>query len=129
MSKSCIFLFPTKSDLEITKNNRSITLTTTICFVSQSYTFWKGEISLEKSERFPRNWPIIIDFNYSSNHRKGTLNISKKHYFSNPLNSIHWEKMEQILLACSVPKETVTTIMMLYKNVKALVHSPDGFLH
>ena len=34
--------------------------------------------------------------------------------------------MEQIRLAYSLLKETVTTIMMLYKNTKAMVYSPDG---
>ena len=34
--------------------------------------------------------------------------------------------MEQILLAYSLPKETVTAIMMLYKNMKMKVCSPDG---
>ena len=29
-------------------------------------------------------------------------------------------------LACGLPKETVTAIMMLYKNIKALVQSLDG---
>ena len=34
--------------------------------------------------------------------------------------------MEQILLAYGLPKEIVTAIMMLYKNKKVNVHSPDG---
>ena len=34
--------------------------------------------------------------------------------------------MEQILLAYGLPKETVTAIMMLYKNTKVKVHSLDG---
>ena len=34
--------------------------------------------------------------------------------------------MEQKLLAYNLPKETVTAIMMLYKNTKVKVHSPDG---
>ena len=34
--------------------------------------------------------------------------------------------MEQILLAYGLPKETVTAIMMLYKDTKAMVRSPDG---
>ena len=34
--------------------------------------------------------------------------------------------MEQILLAYSLPKETVAAIMMLYRNTKVKVHSPDG---
>ena len=34
--------------------------------------------------------------------------------------------MEQILLAYGLPKETVTAIMMLYKNTKVKVRSPNG---
>ena len=34
--------------------------------------------------------------------------------------------MEQILLAYSLPKETVAAIMMLYRNTKVKVRSPDG---
>ena len=34
--------------------------------------------------------------------------------------------MELILLAYGLPKETVAVIMMLYKNTKVKVRSPDG---
>ena len=34
--------------------------------------------------------------------------------------------MEQILLAYSLLKETVAVIMMLYRNMKVKVRSPDG---
>ena len=34
--------------------------------------------------------------------------------------------MEQILLAYGLPHKIVSVIMMLYKNMKATVHSPDG---
>ena len=34
--------------------------------------------------------------------------------------------MEQILLTYDLPKETVAAIMMLYKNMKVKVCSPDG---
>ena len=34
--------------------------------------------------------------------------------------------MEQILLAHSLSKESVTVKMMLYKNTKTMLHSPDG---
>ena len=34
--------------------------------------------------------------------------------------------MEQILLAYGLPKETVAAIMILYKNTKVKVGSPDG---
>ena len=35
-------------------------------------------------------------------------------------------KIEQILFAYGLLKETVTALMMLYKNTKAMVCSPDG---
>ena len=34
--------------------------------------------------------------------------------------------MEQILLAYGIPKETMAAIMILYKNTKVKVRSPDG---
>ena len=34
--------------------------------------------------------------------------------------------MEQILLAYSLPKETVAAITILYRNTKVKVRSPDG---
>ena len=46
--------------------------------------------------------------------------------FSKAFDSIHRGKMEQILLAYGIPKETVDAIMMLYKNTQAKVRSPDG---
>ena len=46
--------------------------------------------------------------------------------FSKAFDSIHRGKMEQILLTYSLPKETVAVIMMLYRNPKVKVHSPDG---
>ena len=46
--------------------------------------------------------------------------------FTKALDSIHRGKMKQILLAYGLPKETVATIMMLYRNTKVKVCSPDG---
>ena len=46
--------------------------------------------------------------------------------FSQAFDYIHRGKMEQILLAYSPPQETVIAIMMLYKNTKVKVCSPDG---
>ena len=34
--------------------------------------------------------------------------------------------MEQILLAYGLPKETVAAILILYRNTKVKVRSPDG---
>ena len=41
-------------------------------------------------------------------------------------DSIHRGKMEQILLAYGIPKETVAAITILYRNTKVKVRSPDG---
>ena len=41
-------------------------------------------------------------------------------------DSSHRVKMEQILLANGLPEETVAAIMMLYRNPKVKVRSPDG---
>ena len=46
--------------------------------------------------------------------------------FTKAFDSIHRGKMEQILLAYGLPKETVVAIMMLYRNTKLKVRSPDG---
>ena len=45
--------------------------------------------------------------------------------FSKAFNS-YGGKMMQILQTYGLPKEIVTAIMKLYKNTKAMVHSPDG---
>ena len=45
--------------------------------------------------------------------------------FLKAFDSIHRVKIEQILLAYGLPKETVTALIMLYKNTKAMVCSPD----
>ena len=41
-------------------------------------------------------------------------------------DSIHRGKMEQILLPYGLPKEIIAAIMMLYRNTKVKVRSPDG---
>ena len=48
------------------------------------------------------------------------VNISKA------FDSIHRLKIEQILVVYGLPKETVAAIIMLYKNTKVKVRSPDG---
>ena len=34
--------------------------------------------------------------------------------------------MEQVVLSYGLPKETIAAIIMLYRNTKVKVHSPDG---
>ena len=46
--------------------------------------------------------------------------------FSKVFDSIHREKMEQRVFAYRLPKETVAATMMLYRNTKVKVRSPDG---
>ena len=46
--------------------------------------------------------------------------------FTKAFDSIHRRKMEQILLAYGLPKETIAAIMILYRNTKVKVRSHDG---
>ena len=46
--------------------------------------------------------------------------------FIKAFDSIHKRKMEQILLAYGITKETVAAITILYRNTKVKVRSPDG---
>ena len=46
--------------------------------------------------------------------------------FTKAFDSIHRGKMEQILLAYGLPKETVALITILYRNTKVKVCLPDG---
>ena len=46
--------------------------------------------------------------------------------FSKTFDSIHKGKIEQLLLTYGFPKETVAAVMMLYKNMKIKLCSPDG---
>ena len=46
--------------------------------------------------------------------------------FTNAFDSFYRGKMEQILLAYGIPKDTVASIMILYRNTKVKVSSPDG---
>ena len=46
--------------------------------------------------------------------------------FTKAFDSIHRGKMEQILLAYGLPKETVVAKTILYRNTKVKVRSPDG---
>ena len=46
--------------------------------------------------------------------------------FSKVFDSIHKRKMEQILLAYGLPKDTVTAIRRLYKNTYTVVHLPSS---
>ena len=46
--------------------------------------------------------------------------------FTKAFDYIHRGKMEQILLAYGLPKETIEAIMILYRDTEVKVRSPDG---
>ena len=45
---------------------------------------------------------------------------------SKAFDSIHRGKIKQILLTFGLPRETIVAILILYKNTKVKVRSPDG---
>ena len=60
---------------------------------------------------------------YGQKHLQATLIFVD---FTKAFDSIHRGKMEQILLAYGIPKETVAAIPILYRDTKVEVRSPDG---
>ena len=84
----------------------------------------------ENQNGFWRNWSMTsqiltihwIQGVHTKNFKATLLFVN----FSKVFDSIHRGKMEQILLSYGLPKETVAAIMMVYKNTKVKVCSPDG---
>ena len=92
-----MFCFSTKSHLKLGKFLRKIR-TVFREINSQLYRFWQSIKSLKKFfVQKTLKQHLFVDF-------------------SKIFASIHGAKMEQILLAYGLPKETVTAIMMLYRN-------------
>ena len=90
--KGCILAFPKKGDLGLVKNYRGMTLTSLAAKIYNALLCNRIEPQKEA--------PIIsVDF-------------------TKAFNSIHSGKMEQILLAHGLPKETVAAIMLLFRNTK-----------
>ena len=135
-TKGYILLFPKNGDLGITKNYRSVTLNFISAKVYNALLLNCIKLEIEKilrknQNRFLRNRTIksqnltihwIIEGVCAKNIEATLLLVD----FSLAFDSVHRGKMEQILQAYGLPKETVTAIMMLYRNMKAKVCSPDG---
>ena len=119
-TKRCILPFPKQGDLGIARNYRGIILKSILlhnCIEP------KIKNILRKNQNgFQRNRSTTSSNSRCKNLEATILIVD----FSKAFDSIHREKMEQILLTYGLPKETVTAIMMLYKNTKAKVHSLDG---
>ena len=77
---------------------------------------------------------IGISHNITNSDNPSTFRCSSKNLedtllfvdFSKAFNSIHRGTMEKILLPYDQHRETKAATMMLYKNTKVKVHSPDG---
>ena len=134
--KGCIFPFPKKGNLGLAKNYWGITLTfiaveiynALLCNCIEP----KIDNILRKNQNgFQRNRSTTSQILTIRRILEGvrTKNLEATILFmdfTNAYNSIHRGKMEQILLAYGLPKETVVAIMMLYRNTKVKVHSLDG---
>ena len=134
--KGCIIPFPKKGDLGLAKNYRGRTLTSiatkTFNALLRNRIEPKIDHILRKNQNgFRRNRSTtsqiltisrILEGVRAKNLQATILFVD----FTKAFDSIHRGKMEQILLAYGLPKETVVVIMILYRNTKVKVRSPDG---
>ena len=134
-TKGCILPFPKKGDLRIAKNYWGITLTSIAAKIYNALLlnhikpeiekvlrknqngFWRNRSMTSQISTLLKYWKVFMQKNL-----KATLLFVN---FSKAFDFIHRGKMEQILLAYGLPKETVAAIMILYKNTKVKVHSSD----
>ena len=134
--KECILPFPKKGDLGLTKNYQGITLTSIAAKIynalQRNHIEPKIDYILRKNQNgFWRNRSTtsqiltirrILEGVRAKNLQATILFVD----FTKAFDSIHRGKMEQILLAYSIPKETVAAITILYRNTKMKVHLLDG---
>ena len=125
-----------KGDLRLAKNYRSITLTSIAAkiynaLLRNSIGPKIDNILKKNQDCFRRNRSMTSQILTICRNLEG---VRAKHLeatilfvdLSKAFDSIHRRKMEQILLANGLPKETVAAIMTLYRNTKLIVRSPDG---
>ena len=134
--KRCILPFPKKGDLGLAKNYRRITLTSIAAkfyhALLRNCIEPKIDNLLRKNQNgFRRNRSMtsqilttrrIFESVRAKNLQATLLFVD----FTKAFDSIHRGKMEQIILAYGIPKETVAVITILYRNTKVNVRSPDG---
>ena len=134
--KGCILPFPKKGDLRLAKNFRGITLTSIAAKIYnallRNHIEPKIDNILRKNQNgFRRNRSTtsqiltirrILEGVRAKNLQATLIFVD----FTKAFDSIHRGKMEQILLAYGIPKETVAAITILYRNTKVKVRSPDG---
>ena len=134
--KGCILPFPKKGDLGLAKNYRGITLTSIAAKIYNALIQNRIEPKIDNILRknqngFRRNRSttsqILTIRRILEGIRAKNLQVTLQFVdFTKAFDSIHRGKMEQILLAYDLPKETVAAITILYRNTKVKVRSPDG---
>ena len=86
-----------------------------------------GRTKMASGEIDPRNHKFWLFVEFLKVYVQKTLEATILFVdFTKAVDSIHRGKTEQILLAYGLPKETVAAIMILYRNTKVKVRSPDG---
>ena len=134
--KGCILPFPKKGDHGLAKNYRGITLTSIAAKIYNALLRNRIEPKIDNILRknqngFRRNRSAtsqiltirrILESIRAKNLQMTSLFVD----FTKAFDSIHRGKMEQILLAYGLPKETVAALTILYRNTKVKVGSPDG---
>ena len=134
-TKGCFLPFPKKCDLGLAKNYRGITLTSIAAKIYNALLRNRIEPKIDNILRknqngFRRNRSTtsqiltirrILEGVRAKNLQATLLFVD----FTKTFDSIHRGKMEQILLAYGLPKETVAAITILYRNAKVKVRSPD----
>ena len=133
--KGCILPFPKKGDHGLAKNYRGITLTSIAAKIYNTQLRNRIEPKIDNILRknqngFRRNRSTtskiltirkILEGVRAKNLQATLIFVD----FTKAFDSIHRGKMEQILLAYGIPKETVAAITILYRNTKVKVRSPD----
>ena len=134
--KGCILPFTKKGDLGLAKNYRDITLTSIAAKIYNALLRNRIEPKIDNILRKKQNGFRRNRFTTSQilTIRRILEGVRAKNLqatlifvdFTKAFDSIHRGKMEQILLAYGIPKETVAAITILYRNTKVKVRSPDG---
>ena len=133
--KGCILPIPKKGDLGLAKNCRGITFTSVAAKIYNALLRNRIEptidnILMNNQNGFRRNrsttWQILtirrILVGVRAKNLQATILFIN---FTKASDSMRRGKMEQILFAYGLLKETVAAIMILYRNTKVKVCSPD----
>ena len=129
--KGCILPFLKKGDLGLAKKYRGITLTSIAAKIYNALLHNRIEHKIDNILRKNQNGFQInrsttsqiltirrfLEGIWAKNLRATILFVD----FTKAFDSIHRGKMEQILLAYGLPKETVAAIMILCRNTKVKV--------